>query len=84
MVLNGTAVTQGTGRMVVTSTGMGTQMGRIVGMLDKTQEEPTPLQKEMARVSKILGLAALAVMDIPPGPDRFPPHGRLPGRGSRI
>lgn len=61
MVFNGTAVTQGTGRMVVTSTGMGTQVGRIATMLAETKEEPTPLQKEMARVSKILGLAVCLI-----------------------
>ena len=61
MAFNGTAVTQGTGRMVVTSTGMGTQVGRIASMLANTEEEPTPLQKEMARVSKILGLAVCVI-----------------------
>ena len=61
MVFNGTAVTQGTGRMIVTSTGMDTQVGKIAGMLVDTQEEPTPLQKEMARVSKLLGLAVCLI-----------------------
>ena len=61
MVFNGTAVTQGTGRMIVTSTGMDTQVGKIAGMLADTQEEPTPLQKEMARVSKLLGLAVCLI-----------------------
>lgn len=61
MVFNGTAVTQGAGRMIVTSTGMGTQVGKIAGMLADTQEEPTPLQKEMARVSKLLGLAVCLI-----------------------
>ena len=61
MVFNGTAVTQGTGRMIVTSTGMDTQVGKIADMLADTQEEPTPLQKEMARVSKLLGLAVCLI-----------------------
>ncbi|WP_044097744.1 cation-translocating P-type ATPase [Bifidobacterium sp. 7101] len=61
MVFNGTAVTQGTGRMIVTSSGMDTQVGKIAGMLADTQEEPTPLQKEMARVSKLLGLAVCLI-----------------------
>ena len=61
MVFNGTAVTQGNGRMIVTSTGMDTQVGKIAGMLADTQEEPTPLQKEMARVSKLLGLAVCLI-----------------------
>ena len=61
MVFNGTAVTQGNGRMIVTSTGMDTQVGKIADMLADTQEEPTPLQKEMARVSKLLGLAVCLI-----------------------
>lgn len=42
MAFNGTAVTQGTGRMVVTSTGMGTQVSKIASMLANTEEEPPP------------------------------------------
>ncbi|MEK0305905.1 cation-translocating P-type ATPase [Bifidobacterium favimelis] len=61
MAFNGTAVTQGTGRMVVTSTGMGTQVGKIASLLSHTESEPTPLQKEMAKVSKILGLAVCVI-----------------------
>ncbi|BDR53866.1 haloacid dehalogenase [Bombiscardovia nodaiensis] len=61
MVFNGTAVTQGTGRMVVTATGMETQVGKIAQLLAHTPEEPTPLQKEMAKVSKVLGVAVCAI-----------------------
>ena len=43
MVFKGTAVAQGTGRAVVTATGMATEMGRVAEMLDATVEEPTPL-----------------------------------------
>ncbi|PJM75910.1 cation-translocating P-type ATPase [Bifidobacterium simiarum] len=61
MVFNGTSVTQGTGRFVVTATGMNTQVGKIAGMLAGQKEEPTPLQKEIAFVSKVLGLAVCAI-----------------------
>ena len=47
MVFKGTAVAQGTGRAVVTATGMDTEMGAIADMLEATGEEPTPLQKEV-------------------------------------
>lgn len=73
MVFSGTSVTQGTGRAVVTGTGMNTQVGKIADLLSRTDDEATPLQKEMAHVSKILGIAvciiavavlvALAVME---------------------
>jgi P-type Ca2+ transporter type 2C len=61
MLFKGTAVVQGTGRAVVTATGMHTEMGAIAGMLEATVEEPTPLQKEVARVGRMLGIAVLAI-----------------------
>jgi P-type Ca2+ transporter type 2C len=61
MVFNGTAVAQGTGRAVVTATGMETQMGSIAEMLEATEEEPTPLQKEVGRVGRMLGMAVIAI-----------------------
>ncbi|MFT8705154.1 cation-translocating P-type ATPase [Bifidobacterium aquikefiricola] len=61
MVFNGTAVTQGTGRAIITGTGMNTQVGKIADMLSQTEDETTPLQKEMAHVSKILGIAVCII-----------------------
>lgn len=61
MVFNGTSVTQGTGRAVVTGTGMNTQVGKIADLLQSTEEEDTPLQKEMNRVSRILGIAVCII-----------------------
>ena len=61
MVFNGTAVTQGTGRAIVTSTGMSTQVGKIADMLSKSDEEATPLEREMVRVSKVLGIAVCII-----------------------
>ena len=61
MVFKGTAVAQGTGRAVVTATGMKSQVGAIAGMLDTTEEESTPLQKEVARVGRILGIAVVVI-----------------------
>jgi len=61
MVFKGTAVAQGTGRAVVTATSMETQMGRIAALLEATAEEPTPLENEVARVGRTLGLAVVAI-----------------------
>ncbi|HZH04661.1 MAG TPA: HAD-IC family P-type ATPase, partial [Myxococcaceae bacterium] len=61
MVFKGTAVTQGVGRAVVTSTGMATEMGKIARLLEATQEEPTPLQKEIERLGRTLGLIVIAI-----------------------
>lgn len=61
MVFKGTAVVQGTGRAMVTATGMDTQMGAIAKMLEATAQEPTPLQKEVARIGRMLGIAVLII-----------------------
>ena len=61
MIFNGTSVTQGTGRAIVTGTGMNTHVGKIADMLSQTDDEDTPLQKEMTHVSKILGIAVCII-----------------------
>jgi Ca2+-transporting ATPase len=61
MVFSGTAVTYGHGRAVVTATGMQTQMGHIAGMLKAAPRESTPLQRELDRVGRVLGIAVVAI-----------------------
>lgn len=61
MVFKGTAVAQGTGRAVVTATGMDTQMGAIATLLDATEESTTPLEQEVARIGRMLGLAVVVI-----------------------
>jgi P-type Ca2+ transporter type 2C len=61
MVFKGTAIVQGTGRAVVIATGMDTQMGKIATLLDATREAPTPLEKEVARVGRSLGIAIVII-----------------------
>ncbi len=61
MVYKGTAVAQGVGRAVVVATGMDTQMGAIAQLLDATEEELTPLQREISHVSKVLGLTVIGI-----------------------
>ena len=61
MVFKGTAVAQGTGRAVVTATGMHTQMGEVAALLEATAPEPTPLEKEVARIGRTLGLAVVVI-----------------------
>jgi magnesium-transporting ATPase (P-type) len=61
MVFKGTAVVQGTGLAVVTATGMASQMGSIAAMLEATAEEPTPLQKEVGRIGRMLGIAVVSI-----------------------
>ena len=61
MVFAGTAVASGRGRAVVTATGMDTEVGGIARLLARTPEEPTPLQREIGTIGRILGLAVVAI-----------------------
>jgi Ca2+-transporting ATPase len=61
LVFKGTAVVQGTGRAVVTATGMDTEMGAIAGMLEAMPEPQTPLQAEIARIGHRLGIAVVII-----------------------
>jgi len=61
MVFSGTAATYGHGKAIVTATGMRTEMGRIAGLLKDTPNEPTPLQRELDRTGKRLGIAVVAI-----------------------
>lgn len=61
MIFSGAAATYGRGRAVVVTTGMHTEMGVIAGMLREAPEQATPLQKELARVGRILGLTVIAI-----------------------
>src|SRR5688572_12649355 len=61
MVFSGTTATYGHGRAIVTATGMLTEIGRIAGLLKQTPDEATPLQRELDRTGKILGLVVVAI-----------------------
>lgn len=61
MVFSGTLVTYGRGTGVVTATGMNTEMGQIAGMLDEAPPETTPLQQDLARVGRRLGLLVIVI-----------------------
>ena len=61
MVHKGTAVTRGTGRAIVTATGMDTRMGAIATMLDETMDEPAPLQREVGRLGRVLSRIVVAI-----------------------
>jgi len=61
MVFSGTSAAYGRGLAVVTASGMQTEMGLIAGMLKEETEERTPLQHELDRVGKILGVLVVAI-----------------------
>ena len=61
MAFMNTAVTRGRAEMIVTTTGMSTEIGHIADLLNKTETDKTPLQKQLDRLTIIIaGLAGLA------------------------
>ena len=61
MVFRGTAIVSGRGRAIVVATGAGTELGKIAGSIDAAEEIATPLQRELDRVGKILGIVVIAI-----------------------
>jgi Ca2+-transporting ATPase len=58
-----TAVTRGRGEMIVTGTAMNTEIGKIAELLDKTEADKTPLQKQLDRLTVLIaGLAGVAFL----------------------
>jgi Ca2+-transporting ATPase len=61
MLYSGTVATYGRGRAIVVATGMSTEVGRIAGLLEAAEKEPTPLQQELDRTGKRLSIIMLAI-----------------------
>lgn len=61
MAYMGSTVAYGRGRMVVTDTGMGTEMGKIAHALTNAKEEQTPLQIKLGQLSKVLSFLVLGI-----------------------
>jgi Ca2+-transporting ATPase len=61
-VFMGTAIANGTGTAVVVATGMKTELGKIAHLLATAQVDETPLQKRLARVSRVLLYLCLGIV----------------------
>ena len=61
MVFSGTTATYGRGRAIVVATGMQTETGRIAGLLRDVPDGPTPLQKELDHIGKVLGAVVVLI-----------------------
>jgi Ca2+-transporting ATPase len=63
MAFMNTSVTRGRGEMIVTATGMKTEIGHIATLLSTTTSEKTPLQKQLDGLSKVIaGIAGVALV----------------------
>src|SRR3954470_14565309 len=62
MAYMNSTVTRGRGEMVVTSTGMSTQVGQISGMLSHVEEEKTPLTRQLDQLTVLITIMAAAAL----------------------
>ncbi len=61
MVFSSSLVTYGRALVIVTSTGMNTELGKIATLMDETQEKKTPLQVSLDDFSKKLAIIILVI-----------------------
>jgi P-type Ca2+ transporter type 2C len=64
MAYTSTVLTSGHGRGIVVATGMDAEIGRIAGMLQKYKREPTPLQRQLARLGRTLVVICLFLVAV--------------------
>jgi len=64
LVFQGTEVLQGRATVLVTATGMQTELGRIATLLQSVETEPTPLQQRLSQLGNILVAGALVLVAI--------------------
>ena len=62
MVHMGTVVAAGKGRGLVTATGMQTELGHIANLLEQQKPEPTPLQRRLAELGRVLVVVCLGIV----------------------
>ncbi len=64
LVFQGTEVVKGRGKVLVTNTGMQTELGQIAAMLQAVESEPTPLQQRMTQLGNVLVMGSLVLVAI--------------------
>ena len=61
MVFSGSLVTYGRAEVVVTGTGMDTELGKVAALMNQTQQRKTPLQQSLDDFSKKLAIVIMAI-----------------------
>lgn len=59
LIFAGTSVASGSGKGVVYATGINTEFNKIASLTQEVKEEPSPLQKELSRVTQIIAIVAI-------------------------
>lgn len=62
MVYMGTSVTYGRGTVVITDTGMNTELGKIAKLIQDVESDETPLQRRMGEMGKALFWISLGII----------------------
>ncbi len=60
-VFSSTTILTGHGKAIITATGMDTQIGKIADMLGREKSPQTPLQLRLEKISRVLGIGAVAI-----------------------
>lgn len=61
MVFSGSLVTYGRATVLVTATGMSTEIGKIAALMNRTQAKKTPLQVSLDKFSKVLAISIMGI-----------------------
>src|SRR5699024_2939161 len=61
MAYSGSFVTYGRGKILVTETGMSTEVGKIASLLNSAKQKATPLQESLDKFGKKLAAAIIAI-----------------------
>ena len=61
MLFSSSLITYGRGKGIVVETGMNTEVGKIAGIINETENTQTPLQLKLNKLGKILGIVALII-----------------------
>ena len=64
MVFSGSLVTYGRAEVLVTATGMATEMGRIASLMNDTEDRKTPLQVSLDNFSKKLAILIMVISGV--------------------
>jgi Ca2+-transporting ATPase len=76
MVYAGSAVTRGRGRAIVTATGSATELGQIAGLTEQAKPPPTPLQRRVQALTRLMvGFGVVVTLAL---------GGAMLGRGSSL
>ncbi len=64
MVFSGTIITRGHGKAIVCATGMEAEVGKIAHMIQSVEKNLTPLQKQLAKLGKWMGILVILICAI--------------------